>query len=170
MGSTIAIVTFEDIEAAGKVLKSIHSLEDEHLVDLKDSAVVTKDENGKLEAHESSKFSSGRGVATGGALGFMIGAAFGGPVGGVLVGAAVGAWAAKKVDLGISNSRIQEVSEAMPNGSSALFIQVKKVERKGLLNALVRESGGTVVEVEFTDGDEANMFDLTSDYGSHRAI
>ncbi|MBE2223279.1 MAG: DUF1269 domain-containing protein [Anaerolineae bacterium] len=170
MGSTIAIVTFDHMEKAGEVLKAIHTLEDEHLVDLKDSAVVVKDENGKLEAHEASKFSAGRGIATGGALGFMIGAALGGPVGGVLVGGAIGAWAAKKVDLGISNKRIEEVSAEMPNGSSALFIQVKKVERKGLLNALVRESGGTVIEVEFTDGDEANMFDLTTDYTSHRAI
>ncbi len=170
MGSTIAIVTFKDMEMAGKVLKSIHGLQEEHLVYLKDSAVIIKDENGKMEAHEASKFSSGRGVATGGALGFMIGAALGGPVGGVLVGAAVGAWAAKKVDLGISDKRIKEVSDEMPNGSSALFLQIEKVEHKGLLQSLVHDSGGTVVEVEFSDGDEANMFDLTTNYASHRAI
>ena len=170
MGSTIAIVTFDDMEKADDVLKSIHSLQKEHLVDLKDSAVVVKGENGEMQAHEAAKFSKSRGLATGGALGFMIGAALGGPVGGVLVGAAVGAWAAKKVDLGISNTRIREVAEEMPNGSSALFAQFKKVERKGLLQALVRESGGTVIDIEFSDGDEANMFELTTDYASHRAI
>ena len=48
MGSTIAIVSFDHMEKAGEVLKAIHTLEDEHLVDLKDSAVVVKDENGKF--------------------------------------------------------------------------------------------------------------------------
>jgi len=170
MGSTVVILTFDEMEKAGQVLASVHKLEEEHLLNLKDSAVVVKDENGDMKAHEAARFSTSRGLATGGALGFMLGAALGGPVGGILVGAAAGAWAAKKVDLGINNKRIEEVAADMPHSSSALFLQITKAERKGLLLALVRKSGGKVIEVEFSDSDEANMFELTTDYSSRRVI
>lgn len=170
MGSTVVILTFDEIDQAHKVLQTMHKLEKEHLVNLKDSAIITKDENGQIDAHEDKLISKGRGAATGGALGFMLGAALGGPVGAVLVGAAAGAWASKKVDLGISNQRIKEIANEMPNSSSALLLQITKVERKDLLQAFIRESGGKVAEIEFSDGEEANMFELTTEYQSKRVI
>ena len=170
MGSTFVILTFDKMDQASQVLESMHKLEKEHLVNLKDSAVITKDENGTINAHEDKTFSKSRGAATGGALGFMLGAALGGPIGGVLLGGAAGAWASKKVDLGISNQRLKEVAEEMPNNSSALCLQIKKVEHKDLLLAFIKQSGGKVAEIEFSDGEEANMFELTSEYRSRRVI
>ncbi len=170
MGSTVVILTFDEKEQAHKVLETMHKLEKEHLVNLKDSAIITKDDDGTIDTHEDKIFSKSRGAATGGALGFMLGAALGGPVGAVLVGAAAGAWASKKVDLGISNQRIKEIAEQMPNSSSALLLQITKVERKDLLQAFIRESGGKVAEIEFSDGEEANMFELTTEYQSKRVI
>lgn len=121
MGSTVVVLTFDEIGQAHNVLEMMHKLEKEHLVHLKDSAIITKDEKGEVDAHEDKKISKSRGAVTGGALGFMLGAALGGAIGVVLVGAAAGAWAAKKVDLGISNQRITEIADEMPNSSSALL-------------------------------------------------
>ena len=170
MGSTVVILTFDEIEQAHKVLEMMHKLEKEHLVNLKDSAIITKNENGEIDAHEDKKITKSRGAVTGGALGFMLGAALGGAIGAVLVGAAAGAWASKKVDLGISNRRVKEIADEMPNNSSALLLQITKVERQDLLQAFIRESGGTVAEIEFSDGEEANMFELTTEYQSKRVI
>ena len=109
-------------------------------------------------------------AAGGGLLGAWSGFKKGGAIGAVIVGAAAGAWASKKVDLGISNQRIKEIADEMPNNSSALLLQITKVERQDLLQAFIRESGGTVAEIEFSDGEEANMFELTTEYQSKRVI
>jgi len=163
MSSTIAIVTFEDPKQASHVLKSVQEFEKEKLVSLKDAVVVVKDDNGKVDVKETHDFTTGRGAAVGGALGFVVGVVVGGPVGGVLLGAAAGALTAKKVDLGISKEKIASVSENMQNNSSALFLQILSVQKEGLLKALVRDSGGEVLEIELSDDHEADIEDALSD-------
>ena len=163
MGSTIAIVMFEDPQKAGQVLKSVKKFEKDKLVELKDAVVVVKDEQGKVKVSETADFTTGRGATFGGAVGFVIGVVVGGPVGGALLGAAAGALTAKKIDLGISKEKITSVTEEMQNNSSALFLQVVSVKKEGLLKALMKDSGGKLLEVELSDEIEADIDEAISD-------
>jgi uncharacterized membrane protein len=47
MGSTLIIVTFDDMGKASELLKTVNSLEKDNLVTLKDVVIVVKDDNGK---------------------------------------------------------------------------------------------------------------------------
>lgn len=168
MGSNIVIVTFEDMETAGQVLKSIEAMDKENLVALKDAAVLVKDENGKVEVKETEDVSTRRGVVTGGTLGLIVGLIVGGPVGGLVVGGALGALAAKKIDLGISDDKIVAFEEEMKNGTSSLFLQFTSAEKKEWLIALVRDSGGKIVEIELSDDAELDINEHLTDYtGRH---
>ncbi len=164
MASTIIILTFDKMDKAGEVLKSVHSLEKENYVVLKDAAVIVKDDAGKVKVKETDDVSTRRGLITGGTLGLIIGIILGGPVGGLLIGGALGAWASKKIDLGISNEQIESITSEMQNGTSALFLQIEKAEKKDWLAALVRDSGGKVVEIELSDDVEVAVDDHLSDF------
>lgn len=163
MSSTIGIALFNDPKAVDGVLKSIKEFEKEKLIDLKDLVVVVKDEKGGVKVKETRDFTTGRGTVTGGTLGFVVGLIVGGPIGGALLGAAAGALTAKKIDLGISKEKIQEVTEQMGNNSSALFLQIRSVKKEGLLAALIKESGGEILEVELSDDTEADIQDALTD-------
>ena len=53
MSSQIGIVTFDSVEKADEVLKSLEKLEKEKMVSLKDAAVVVKDSDGKIKVKET---------------------------------------------------------------------------------------------------------------------
>jgi uncharacterized membrane protein len=168
MGSTIVIVTFDDMEKAGDLLKSVEKMENENYVVLKDAAVVVKDDKGKVKVKETDEPSTAKGAAVGGSLGLVIGIVLGGPVGGLLLGGALGAWAARKTDLGIDNEKIKSVEEGMPNGSSALFMQIQEAAKKEWLIALIRDSGGNVVELALDDTAEVEIEEQMAGYSSRQ--
>ena len=146
------------------MLKSVHSLEKENLVLLKDAAVIVMDETGKVKVKETGDVSTRRGFITGGTLGLIIGIIVGGPVGGLVLGGAIGAWASKKIDLGISNDKIESIASDLKEGTSALFLQIEKVDNKEWLIALVRDSGGKVVEIDFSDDSEVEVNEYLKRY------
>ena len=127
---------------------------------------MVKDENGKVKVKETGEPSTGRGAAVGGSLGLIIGIMVGGPVGGLLLGGALGAWAARKTDLGIDNDKIKSVEEGMQNGSSTLFLQIQSTTKREWLIALVRDSGGNVVEASLDDEVEVELDEHMSDFTS----
>ncbi len=117
--STIIVMTFEDIRSADKTLKVLESLRNEHLFDLSDAAVITKDIDGSVNVMETEDVKPKGGAIAGGVAGLVVGTLLGGPIGGALLGAATGAVAGKLIDLGIPDKQIKQVSEAM---SVASFI------------------------------------------------
>jgi len=164
MASTIVILTFDDTEKAGQVLETVRGLEKENIVVLKDAAVVIKDADGKIEAKETRDVTTRRGVITGGMLGLIIGIVVGGPIGGLVVGGLIGAWTAKKIDLGISNEKLTSITDEMTKNSSALFLQVEKVDKVDWMAAIIRDSGGKVVDFELSDDVEIAVDKHLADY------
>lgn len=164
MASTIVILTFDDTEKAGQVLETVRGLEKENIVVLKDAAVVIKDADGKIEVKETRDVTTRRGVITGGTLGLIIGIVVGGPIGGLVVGGLIGAWTAKKIDLGISNEKLTSITDEMTKNSSALFLQVEKVDKVDWMAAIIRDSGGKVVDFELSDDVEIAVDKHLADY------
>ncbi len=148
--SAVAVVTFDDETKADTFLKGVKELENAGRIKLNDAVVVKKDAKGKIKVHETTDFTVGKGLAGGSILGFVVGFFFGGPIGGALLGAAAGALLGKKLDLGISQDKVEAVEEAMVPGSSAIFLQIEE-GTVDILAAMVRELDGTVVDLAISE-------------------
>ena len=109
--SDLVVLGFDSTEKADQVLSKLVALQKEHLIDLEDAAVVVRDENGKCQVKQAVNLTAA-------------GAA--GPLVGVLAGTAAGAISGSLADFGINDNFIKELGDTLQNGSSALFVMVRK--------------------------------------------
>ncbi len=147
MGDTIAIYIFDDEKAAKSLLKSVKQMEQQNKLRIASTALVKKDEKGKVKVKESGDVSTKGGAARGGIIGVVAGTILGGPIGGLVAGAVLGALTAKAVDFGISDEQIQLISEEMDKGKTALFLELASGDL-GVISSSVRQMGGKVIEVD----------------------
>jgi len=116
--------SFAGGDTAENELKFLSEGDRPKLIDLKDAAVIRKDENGKIHMSETADTSGKKGAIIGGALGGVIGL-LAGP-GALIVGAAgaaaVGGLAAHLHDAGINNKALKEFGDTLQPGSSALIL------------------------------------------------
>ncbi len=123
--SKLVVIGFDKIGEADEVLAKLVDLQKEHLIDLEDAAVVVRNENGKCQVKQAVNLAAG-GAANGGFWGLLIGLLFMHPLLGFLAGAASGAVSGSLMDFGINDDFIEELSKKLQNGTSALFILVRK--------------------------------------------
>ncbi|MCB0228574.1 MAG: hypothetical protein KDH90_05490, partial [Anaerolineae bacterium] len=90
MSTTIAIVVFPGEDEAKAAVKRMQKAEKDHLIEVEDAVLVTKDEQGKVHVKEYKDFTTRRGAITGGAIGIVVGAVLGGPVGAAIAAGLVG--------------------------------------------------------------------------------
>jgi uncharacterized membrane protein len=122
--SNLIIITFDDPDEAGKVRQTLRSAQREDYINLDDSAVVVKDEEGKIHVKNEMDRGVKIGAIGGGFLGLLVGGIFF-PVAGLLVGALAGALVGKSVDLGVDQKFVQDVANELTPGTSALFVIVR---------------------------------------------
>ena len=96
------------------------------------------------------------GAVTGGFWGTLIGLIFLNPLLGMAAGAAAGAVGGALTDVGINDKFMKDLSSGFKNGSSALFILVRKVTPDKVL-AELEGSGGTVLQTSLTHEQEAKL-------------
>jgi uncharacterized membrane protein len=104
-----------------------------NLVD--DSAVIVKDQEGKIHVKNETDRGVVVGAVGGGMLGLLIGSIlfpFAGLIGGALVGAVVG----KMADLGVDQRFVHEVGAALKPDSSAIFVMVREANAAAAISAL----------------------------------
>lgn len=123
--SKLVVIGFDEIGKADEVLNKLAELQKEHLIDLEDAAVVTRDESGKCRVKQAVNLTAG-GAASGGFWGLLIGMLFMHPLLGLLAGAASGAVSASLIDFGINDDFIKQLGQKLGNGTSALFILVRR--------------------------------------------
>lgn len=123
--SKLVVIGFDHVGTADEVLAKLADLQKEHLIDLEDAAVVIRDHNGKIRVKQAVNLAAG-GAASGGFWGMLIGMLFMHPLLGLVAGAASGAVSASLIDFGINDDFISELSKNLQNGTSALFILVRK--------------------------------------------
>ena len=125
------VAAFQDENEAENVLKGLKEAKHEGLIGIKDAAVITRDQKNKVHIKDIHDIGTRGGTALGALVGTGIALMTGG-VGIVLSGAAgalVGRLAAKKIDLGIEDARLQKIADALQPGTSAIlaFIEHKWV-------------------------------------------
>src|SRR5829696_2335606 len=137
--SELVAVTFDDAEQGPAALKSIRALEHDQGIKLEDTAVIIKDANGKVKAHNEASCSTETGAVVGGILGGALFLFF--PVVGIVAGAIAGGLIGRAAKGGIDNKFVKEVTDDLPAGGSALFVLTRDNDTSGLIGALRQYHG-----------------------------
>ncbi len=148
--SELIAITFDGADDATAALGSIRLLESEGRIGLEDTAVVTKDAEGKIHVKNEMASGTETGAVVGAVLGSLLFVVF--PVaiiGGAIVGGLIGRSAAP----GIDGAFVKQVEADLPAGGSALFLLTKSGE-PGLLIAAMRKYEGRVVQTSLDEEQE----------------
>lgn len=161
--SELVVVTYPDEYKAAEVLNALQRLQKELLIDMEDASVVVKGKDGKVELHETvnlTKVGAAGGLARGTLWGMLIGLLFMQPALGALTGAAFGATAGavggKLADYGIPDDFIKQLAANLKNGTSALFVLVRRATPDKVVDA-VKKYGGTVLHSTLSQEAEGHL-------------
>ena len=116
--------------------------------------VAVKRADGKVLLHQSYSLPTA-GAVGGGFWGLLIGVLFMNPLLGIVAGAAAGATAGALSDIGIEDHFMKELAATLRNGSSALFVLVRKATPDKVLEAL-QGTGGKVLKTSLSHEDESH--------------
>jgi len=151
--SNLIVITFDNEEEAGKVREALK--EQAANINLDDSAVVVKDAEGEVHVKNEVDRGVAVGALGGGALGLLIGGLLF-PVGGLVLGALGGALVGKMLDMGVDKKFVDDVSEHLQPGTSALFVIVREANPNVALAAL-RPYKGKVIQTSLPPEAEAEL-------------
>ena len=151
----VAVVTFSDDAKAYEALATVKQLDDQEKIKLVGAAVVTRDQDGRVQVEDSAGDDTPVGTASGGLIGLLVGI-LGGPLG-VLIGGATGVLLGSLYDLDdadTTESALTEVSKTVKVGHNTLLAQVIEVDPDVLDTAMARLSGTVVRRPVYEIEDE----------------
>src|SRR5690349_10006860 len=155
--STLVAVVFDDEATAFEMRAALAKMQQQHLIELEDSVVVTRNQNGHVKLDQAVNLTA-TGAVGGGFWGMLIGMLFLNPLIGAAVGAAGGALAGKLSDIGINDKMMKDLAESFRPGSSALFVLVRKATADKVLEGLRPFAGkGKVFQTSLSKDDEAAL-------------
>jgi uncharacterized membrane protein len=142
----VIVAAFNDLNGASQALKSLKEAKKEHLIEIEDAAVLTKDADGKVKIKETADMGAGKGATIGAIAGGVVGL-LAGPVGwAVLGGGVLGGLAAKLHDGGFPDDRLRQLAEGLTPNSSALVAVIDHRWVADLERELARQGADVVTE------------------------
>ena len=151
--SDLIVITFDDEEEAGKVREAIRREQKQDLVSLDDSAVVVRDQHGKVHVKNELDRGVKIGAVGGGLLGLLIAGIFL-PFAGILIGVLGGMGVGALADLGIQKKFVKEVSDKLQPGTSAIFLIVRHANANAVVAALKPYKGEVYQSTLDTEDEE----------------
>jgi uncharacterized membrane protein len=168
--SDLVVFTYQEEDKAGEVLQALAKMQQEHLVDIEDAAVVVKNQKGKVKVRQTLETAVTAGSASrGGFWGLLIGFLFGGPLFGALLGMAVGALMGRGVDIGVDNQFIKDVGDDLVPGDSAIFVLIRKMT-PDKVTAQLKRFGGTLYHTSLSAEAEAALVRALEDETVAKAV
>lgn len=145
---------FEGKDRAKEIVKEIKKSDALAGVKVINSAVISRDEKGKVKFSEIRGMSTTKGATIGGGAGLLLAVlGSGGLLLPVLAGTAAGGLLAKHRDKKTLGKELQELTDAMTDDSSALLALVEDKEAESLINDM---DGFNANVITVTLGDEAS--------------
>jgi uncharacterized membrane protein len=155
--STLVAVVFNDQTTAFEMRTALLRMQKEHLIEMEDSVVVTRNEKGKTKLDQMTSLTSA-GAIGGGFWGMLIGLVILNPLLGAALGATAGAVSGKFADIGLSNQMMKDVAASFKPGSSALFVLVRRATPDKVLEGLKEFAGrGKVFQTSLNKDDEGAL-------------
>jgi uncharacterized membrane protein len=154
MRNNLVVIAFETEDKADQVLETLKNVEHQGFMSLEDTVVVRKDADGKVYSRNAMDKTTKEGIAVGGLIGLFLGALFGGPLGMLLVGGLGGGAVGALLNRGVDKSFINDVSEAIQPGTSALFVVVRSAQADMAVAALKQYEGKVLHSTLPEDAEE----------------
>ncbi len=134
MVSNLVVITFDNETDAGNCLKSLRDMEHQGQMSIEDTAVLVKDQSGKLKVQNEVSGTTETGAVVGGTLGLMLSFLF--PVAGIAFGIGGGALVAKVMQTGVDGKFVKDLGEELQPGTSALFVMGRGSNHEAVRAAL----------------------------------
>jgi len=150
----LIVIAFDHEDAAMQALESLRGLQSAHRLLLEDSAVVTRDPDGRAHVRNEISRTTRTGAFVGGLVGAFAWFLF--PVVSIVVGAAVGALIGSAMDNGVDPGFVEEVKARVRPGRSGLFVVMRSADTDWLVAAL-RAYRGDVVQTTLDDEVETAL-------------
>jgi uncharacterized membrane protein len=151
----LVVISYDDPYSAEEVRLKLSKLQRDYLIDLEDAVVAVKDEKGKIKLNQMHNLTAA-GAVSGGFWGTLIGVIFLNPLLGLAAGAAAGAVSGALTDVGINDDFMKRVAARLTNGTSMLFVLVRKVTPDKVL-AELEGTGGKVIHTSLSHGREEKL-------------
>ena len=148
----LMVWAFAGTGTAVQGMEALKHLVKEKEIKLLNSAVLTKDEEGKTSLNEAGDMDTGHGALFGAITGGIIGL-LGGPVGvviGAAAGAATGGAAAHWIDMGFDNEDLKALRDNLQPNSSAIVLLTES-QHSSRVSEVLHELGGERLQQTLTD-------------------
>jgi uncharacterized membrane protein len=148
----LIVAAFQDEKGADNALAQLKEAKKDKLVNIKDAAVLRKDEKGELHVSEIGDMTGARGGVIGGVVGAGLAIVTGGATLALAgLGAGAGALAAKLRDSGFKDERLQKIGAGLKPGSSAIIAVIEHTWVTELEQELQKAGAEIVVEAIAAD-------------------
>jgi uncharacterized membrane protein len=155
--SNLIVIGFNNEADAFEMRAALAKLQAQYLIEMEDAVVVTRDAKGKVQLHQAINLTAA-GAVSGGFWGMLIGMLFLNPLIGAAVGAGSGALSGKLTDIGINDQFMKDLGATLTEGTSALFVLVRKSTPDKVLEALKPFAGkGRVLQSSLTKDKEDEL-------------
>jgi len=153
----LVVIGYSTEAEAAEVMSVLRGLERDLVIHTAGSAVVVRDDDGKLRvATYTHAAEAGAGAASGALWGMVIGMLFFMPVGGKVVGGVMGGLFGRMGELGIRDDFRQQVAGLLHPGSAAVVILFHNATPERTIDALA-PYGGTVLKTSLSPEAEAHL-------------
>ena len=153
--SYLIAAVFDDVGEASSVRETLGKGQSAGYIQLDDSAIIVRDEDGNLRIKNEVDRGVKVGALWGGVIGLLISGLFF-PVFGLALGVLGGAALGKMVGNHVSNDWVKEVGAAMEPGSSAIFYIFRRQDVDAAVAAL-RPYKGKVVHTTLSSEAEESL-------------
>lgn len=155
--SNLIVIGFNNEADAFEMRAALAKLQTQYLIEMDDAVVVTRDAKGKVQLHQAVNLTA-TGAVGGAFWGSLIGMLFFNPLLGAAVGAGSGALSGKLTDLGINDQFMKDLGATLTDGTSALFVLVRKSTPDKVLEGLKSFAGkGRVIQTSLTKDNEEEL-------------
>lgn len=154
--SNIIVIVFDNMIEAEMAKDALRERQKEGQLKLDDWALVIKDKGGELDVQQVTDSGVKTGAGIGGMLGLFIGLMLAAPIANLLIGALGGAAIGSLARVGVDKKFLEEITEVMKPGSSALFLMVGPAEAAPSLAAL-KPFKGQVYHTTLTAEAQENL-------------
>ena len=153
--SNLVAIAYPDRATADEVVATLGRLQTEHAIQLEDAVVVTREQDGKVKLHQTTKLAAA-GAAGGALWGGLIGLIFLVPLLGMAVGAATGAATGALTDVGVDDKFMKDLGSKLEPGGAALIVLVHRSTPDKVLPEIAR-FGGDVIQTSLDDETETRL-------------